>query len=278
MARYRNILPMVDSQENSFNQIQAYLKSKKFKFRTRNGEQVFQKGDGFWTAARFIKVTYSGNMACVEAWVDVMGEDQDLEGFSGSAAKKPLKKIVAEVEAILSRPGAGYVPQASQSVSSEAATYCVKCGTELAPGSVFCPSCSHMVGQPYESAQEVQLPEGTTENEYYKHYAGEGFNKSLKSAAIVAYICAGLNAALAVALNPLGLLDSLIFLGIALGMHLGKNKICAYALLGYAIFTVVVGLVMSGTFSGWLWLVAGITAVTTFRNAKKRYKQLTEQV
>lgn len=238
---------MVEAQENSFGKIQQYLKSKGFKYRTRDGEQLFQKGDGVWVAAKFIKVTYYNNVAYVEAWIDAMGQEQALEGFVGSAAKKPLKKIVAEVENILNQPDPNYIP-------------------------------AEATGEEISSAppvQKVELPEGITKKEYFKKYAGESFYRDVKIAAIVAYICAGINAVVSLLAAPVGLIDSVIFLGLALGMHIAKSKACAIGMLAYSIFVVLVGLVINGAFGGWLWVVAGVTAAIVFRNAEKRYKELT---
>lgn len=274
MARYSKTLSMVDYQANSFAQIQQYLTGKGFKYHLRDGEQVFQKGDGVWLVAKFVKVTYSYNQVRVEAWIDNLGMEQDLEGFVASAAKKPLKKIVAQVEEILTRPNGAYISQDQpQTTVAEEGDFCAQCGTALVPGGRFCPKCAHEVGVPVEKTM-TRLPEGTTKKEYFKKHAGESFQKNVKTAAIIGYVCAGINAVISVLLMPLGLIDSLLFLGLALGMHLGKSKGCAIGMLIYSIFTVMVGLVMNGTFGGWLWVVAGVTAVIVFNNEEKRYKEL----
>lgn len=76
--------------------------------------------------------------------------------------------------------------------------------------------------------------------------------------------------------SPFGLIDSVVFLALTLGMHLGKSKGCAIGMLVYAIFTVIAGLVAYGTFGGWLWIIAGVNALIVFNNADKRYKELTQ--
>lgn len=270
MARYQSVFPMVDSQANTFAQIQQYLSQKGFRYKNLDGEQVFQKGDGVWTAARFVKVSYYGNFARVEAWVDTMGAEQDLEGFVASAVKKPLKKIVAHIEEILTRPGVDYVPQ--EELEQEASENCVKCGATLVPGGKFCPICAHVVGAP--APEGMQIPAGISIKEYRKQYAGESFRRNVRNAAIVGYICAGINAVISLIAVPLGLIDSVIFLALTLGMHLGKSKGCAIGMLVYAIFTVVVGLVATGTLGGWLWIVAGVNALIVFKNADKKYHEL----
>lgn len=253
MARYVKTIPMKDVMENSFSRIRQYLESKKFKYRTRDGEQLFQKGDGVWVAASFVKVTYAGGFARVEAWIDAMGAEQNLDGFVGCAAKKPLKKIVERVEEILNTPNPNFVPGEQK------------------------------VEQPVIQQEQVpnqtaaRLPEGISKQEYFKKYASESFYRDVKIAAIIGYVCAGLNAAVSILVSLFGLLDSVIFLALVLGMHLKKSKGCAIAITVYAAFSMVMGLVFTGTVSGWLWLVVGVTSLIAFKNAEKRYKALTNE-
>ena len=245
MARYQRVFPMTDSAENSFAKVHALLTGKKFKYENVDGQQVFRRGDGFWAAARFIRISYAGNFVRLEAWVDAMGSEMDLEGFVACAAKKPLKKVVAEVEAVLSQPGYGYVP------AENTGTF------------------------PVFAEQKQVLPAGITKKEYIKHHAGENFQRNLRNTAIVGYILAGLNLLFALTLNIFALLDVAIILGLTLGMHLGKSKGCAVGLLIYSIYSVLFSLITTGSLSGWLLLVLGIMAVQVFTKAEKRYKELT---
>lgn len=256
MARYQRVFPLVDSVENSFSKIHTFLTGKKFRYEVSDGQQVFRKGDGFWTAARFIRVSYEGNFALLEAWVDAMGSEMDLEGFVGCAAKKPLKKVVNQVEAILTQPGYGYVPAENP-----------------APFPAF-------------TEQKQVLPAGITKKEYIKHYAGENFRRNLRNTAIVGYIAAGLNMGVAV-LNFVGmlvgaatpflflltLLEAAVILGLTLGMHLGRSKGCAIGMLVYGIYAVVSNLIFNGSFGGWLLLLLGIMAIRVFNNAEKSYQE-----
>ncbi len=242
MARYQRVFPMTDSAENSFAKVHGLLTGKKFKYENVDGQQVFRKGDGFWAAARFIRISYSGNFVRLEAWVDAMGSEMDLEGFVGCAAKKPLKKIVAEVEAVLTQPGYGYVPAEN---------------TGAFP--VF--------------AEEKQvLPAGITKREFIKHHAGESFQRNLRNTAIVGYIVAGLNLLIALTLNFFAMIDVAIILGLTLGMHLGKSKGCAIALLVCSILSTVIALVSTGQISGWLWIIASVTAVSAYSKMSKAYE------
>ena len=251
MARYINVLPMVDHEASSFHRIKQLLESKKFEYKTVDGEALFQKGKGVWVAPSYIKITYSGGSVRVEAWINAMGAEQDLEGFVGSAAKKPLKKVVAEVEAILSKPGVGYVPSAEDPAEPVQ--------EEPKPKT------------PLEEA--IAAGEEITKEVYFKKYASSNFYNNLKINSIIGYILCGI-LGLACLANPLGLIDLAIYLGLVLGMHLGKNKTCAILLTIYAVFSVVLVLIMSGTFSGWAWLIVSIYSWVLFHNEEKRYRNL----
>lgn len=245
MARFQRVLPMVDFQEKSFAKVHNFLIGKKFKYETVDGQQVFRKGDGFWAAAKFIRVCYADSHVLLEAWVDAQGAEMDLDGPIASAAKKPLEKVVVQVQEILTQPGAGYVP--------------------AEPTGAF----------PVFPDDRPVLPAGITKKEYIKNYAGDHFRRQLRNTAIVGYICAGLNLIVALTLNAYALIDVAIILGLTLGMHLGKSKGCAVCMLIYGIYAVVSSLIFNGSFGGWLLLVLGIMAVQVFDKAEKRFKQLT---
>ena len=245
MARYQKILPMVDSEENSFAKVFAFLESKGFRYENSDGEWIFRKGDGFWVQAKCVKLTYQDGFVQLEAWVSNVGNEMDLEGFVGCAGKKPLKKIVASLEEILSQPDMDYVPQQA---------------AEVVP--VF------------DEVKQV-LPEGITKREYIKHYAGDTFHRQLKGAAIFAYVLAGINLLFALLVSLTALVDVVILLGLSLGMHLGKSKLCAIGLLVYAIGGMVFNLIVNGMLSGWLLVIMGVFSVMTFTRAEKRYKELT---
>ena len=275
MARYQKILTVVDDPAVTIGQIQQLMGSKRYKYEKRGGQHVFRKGDGFWVLARFMTISYYGNFIHLDAWVENMGIEMDLEGFLGCAAKNPLKKLVAQVEEILTRPGLGYVPRETPvTVSAEA--FCARCGTALVAGGKFCPKCAHPVGMPVPAGETLQIPTGTTKREYLKKYAGADFARRVKGAAIMGYVCAGINAVVCLIMGmPFGLIESAILLGLSLGMHLGKSKGCAIGILAYSVFSMVLGVVLYGSVGGWLWVLTGIFAVINFVNAEKKFKELT---
>ena len=235
---------MVDSRANSYAKIHSFLTSKKYTPRNRDGEDLFQKGDGVWAAPSFIKVVYRGNTVRVEVWIDVMGEEQGLDGVMGWAIKKPLKKLVAQVEQILQTPGAGYVPDSEPEEEA----------------------------LPEKAEPEVVVP--ASKKEYYRKYAGEAFYTNLRVNAIIGYICCGITLVTAV-LNPYVIIDAALLLGLLLGMHLGKSKVCAILITIYGAFNVVSSILSVGFPAGWVVLIVGIYSWITFHNADKRYRKMT---
>ena len=63
------------------------------------------------------------------------------------------------------------------------------------------------------------------------------------------------------------LLDVGLLLGLGLGIHLRQNIPCAIILLVFSIINILVMLVTSGTFGGWLLLIAGIIATVNTTKA-----------
>lgn len=272
MARYVKEIPAADSQLNSFGRIKQYLTEKGFEYRVRDGEQVFQKGKGVWVVPGFIKVTYHGTMVRVEAWTDINGSEQDLEGFVGSAAKKPLKKHVAQVEAILAERNPDYIP------APAVAQYCMQCGTRIIDGGNFCMQCGSPAVIPATQAvtpmnsRAASIPADVTRKKYFREYAGDGFNSNIRVIAICAYVMCGLLAVTAI-MNPYSLIDALAFFVLTLGMHLRKSEGCAIVILAYSVVGFIFALVYSHSVVGVGWIVIGIYSVMAFHSAGKRWKQ-----
>lgn len=279
MARYTKVMP-VQQKETVLPKVRDYLISKGYRETTLDGRPVFQKGDGVWLAPSYVKLTCSGDLVRLEAWVDVMGGEQDLEGFTGSAVKKPLKKVVTQVEAMLqaAAPVATGNREMSLAETTESATaFCPKCGAAWRPGTGYCPRCGYLEGEPLVGPEiPSDIPVGThvSKQEFLKKYAGESFYKNLKTTAIVGYVLCGIQL-LMVFLNPYSLIDLAICLGLTLGMHLGKSKGCAIGMIVYFGVCVLVTMLSGGSLGGWGWLIMGIYGVNIFNNAEKRYKELT---
>ena len=124
---------------------------------------------------------------------------------------------------------------------------------------------------PYGQDFENYRTEYMDKKEYFKNHAPESFYKTIKVCAIISYVLVGINV-LSLIINPWGILDVALMLGLTLGVHLKKVKGCAIALLVYSIFNFVVGLVAAGTPAGTGWLVISIIYLVQFSKAEKEYK------
>ncbi|MBQ7346084.1 MAG: hypothetical protein IJW45_08510 [Oscillospiraceae bacterium] len=108
MARYVNEVQLRCEPLEGFNKVRAYLEGEGFEYVTYKGENVFQKGIGFWTAPTFIKVTFGTTSARVEAWIKyallpgVFLGEMGMNGAVGFAAKGTMKRCVPVIEQMLS--------------------------------------------------------------------------------------------------------------------------------------------------------------------------------
>lgn len=82
------------------NQIaQNILTANKYQRITENGEQVWKCGKGFWTAAKYIKVEFSGsNSAVLSGWIHPWDGEQDLSGIVGAPLKRQVMKVLQEIQ------------------------------------------------------------------------------------------------------------------------------------------------------------------------------------
>ncbi len=118
------------------------------------------------------------------------------------------------------------------------------------------------------------IPHGCTLQEYRKKYANEKHYSSLRTCAIVGYVLVGINVLLALLGNFFALFDVAVYLGLVLGMHLGRSKGCVIGILCYSIFGVVLGLILNGALTGWLWPILAISALKTFKKIDEDYEQI----
>ena len=126
---------------------------------------------------------------------------------------------------------------------------------------------------PYGQDFASYKTEYVSKKEYLQKHAPESFYKTIKTCAIVSYVLIGMNVLMLI-LNPLGIFDIAIMLGLTLGVHLKKVKGCAIALLCYGIFNCVVGLLVMGTPAGIAWIVIAIIYMVQFSKAEKEYKAI----
>lgn len=110
---------------------------------------------------------------------------------------------------------------------------------------------------------------GMTKKEFDKHTNIVNVKKQISGAGIACYIIAGINLILMFALSADNLLDILLILGMGLGIHLAKSRVCSIILTVYGAINVIVMVVLTGSAGGWWILVVGIYAIiNTFKYQK----------
>ena len=290
MARYVKDFVLNADAQTVYSLLGNYLTSEGYEYTTYEGEAVFKKGDGWVSGPTFFKFAFYGNTLRMETWMKyailpgVFAGEIGLSGFVGCAVKGPWKKRIFNIETILANAGA--VPTAAPAVApvvpavqptapapqpaqSAPSAYCSNCGTALPAGSAFCSNCGRAC-QP-RAAAPYAVPAGqVSRKEFIDNYADPSVRKSIRNIAILCYICVGATLLAAFILSPWSIIDAALLLGFTLGMHLGRSKVCSYLILALGIIEVVVGLFF-GSFP-FLWLIAGIAAVTTFSKVEKQYK------
>ena len=68
---------------------------------TKNGETIWRKGVGFWTAKKFIKLEFFNNgILRLSGWVQpVFLDEMALQGFAASVPKRSALKVLQEIQA-----------------------------------------------------------------------------------------------------------------------------------------------------------------------------------
>lgn len=167
---------------------------------------------------------------------------------------------------------------------------CKYCGAQLQPGTRFCGSCGRPVEQESANTQDmvgswIQQPEtdpvdvvrtlDMSKEAYRTVCKNKKYLNQIKTAAIICYICAGINLLLGIIGGSFfPLIDVVISVPLAVLLQKKKSKGIAIALLVYGVSTVLLNLVLNGQIAGWLWLVAGISAVSAFNVCDKEYEEI----
>ena len=117
-----------------------------------------------------------------------------------------------------------------------------------------------------------QIPDGIAEREYIKKYAGDDFYRKHRRIGIFGYVMYVVLFVLSLWL-PGTPLERLIFLGLTLGIHLGKSKVCAYVLLGFGILETIMLLIVQprGCATGIVELVVSVTAIQHFSKVHREF-------
>ena len=109
--------------------------------------------------------------------------------------------------------------------------------------------------------------------EYIKKYAPESFRNTILVCAVISYVLIGINV-FSLIVNPLAVFDFAIMLGCTLGVHIGKSKGCAIALLVYGLISCAIGLISFGVPLGWAWVVIPIIYLVQFNKVEKQYNAI----
>lgn len=182
--------------------------------------------------------------------------------------------------------------------------YCTACGGVLEPGSKFCTNCGTMVEQQpvnqapvyqqagnwngvpaannlyganpygYAPAANRTSAEYVSKREYRRICTNAEYLKSLKTCAIWLYVVIGLNVIIDLIMQPIELVVVAVDLALVLGIHLGKSKGCAIALLCVSIVCVLLTLINTGRPGGWWWIIASIGAIRAFSIADREYESI----
>ena len=120
--------------------------------------------------------------------------------------------------------------------------------------------------EPYISNQSRM-----SKKEFYKQPSMKKIRGNINACGIITYICAAITflANILLTQNLAGIVDVLLLLGLGLGIHIGKSRVCSVILLVYAGFNTIYMIVTTGRLGGYLILICGIYAVIeTFKFQK----------
>lgn len=190
---------------------------------------------------------------------------------------------------------------------------CLHCGNQFSDNMPSCPNCGapvstpYMQGQPYgnqafgqqaqpygnqtfgqqaqpygnqvygQQAQPYGYGAPMSKKEFSKHPNIKKCSGNIKGSAIALYVCAGITMAAGLFMdNYLSILDVMIIVGLALGIHLAQSRACSIILCAYSIFNVIIMIASTGKPGGWLIVIAAVDAIIytfRFQKAWKEYQQ-----
>lgn len=133
-------------------------------------------------------------------------------------------------------------------------------------------------GQPYMQGQPYGYPQKLSKKEFLHHPNLKKCSSNITASAITLYICAGISLILYVIVlgNFFSIVDVLLVLGLALGIHLAQSRVCAIIVLAYSVFNAIYMSVQTGRRAGTLIVIAAIYAVIAtfqFQKAWSEYKR-----
>lgn len=296
MSRYVKDYTINIEAEELLEELETYIISEGYTTTEYDGQLIYKKSSGAMNSPSYIKIRCEDTLLRIQAWIkfamlpNVFIGEYDLQGVIGRDINGPLAERLQKIDNIIQNYIEAHCETAAESTATESTAaestaakeeyiFCTNCGTKLNKSMSFCTMCGKKIKNQETENNYSDETKAFAEREYYmskkdfiKNKAPASFKTTLKVSAIVLYVCLGLSAVVGLIQNPLALVDVGIMLGLTLGMHLGKNKACAIALLAVTIFEVVVTLIVTHTFGGWLPVVFAIMAVSAFSKVDKQYK------
>lgn len=158
---------------------------------------------------------------------------------------------------------------------------CPNCGTDLSAASDLGGAQAQPFAAGFDPGEQMKkgmsysAPLGLDKKTFLKKYSLG--SKECKAAAIVGYISAGFTAIIALTgmsdyFNIYSLIDVAIVVTLCLLVHLLRSRVASIILLVYALISMVTMVVNTGTFGGWMGLIAGISAVVGSFQCVKEWK------
>ena len=174
-----------------------------------------------------------------------------------------------------------HCPNCGIPLQEENPKFCPNCGFQFSasptPAGVSAQpaSASFDPGEQMKKGMSYSAPLGLDRKTFLKKYSLG--NKECTAAAIIGYITAGITAIIALTgindyFNVYSLIDVAIVLTLCLLIHLLRSRVASIILLVYAIASMMTMVVNTGTFGGWMGLIAGISAVVGSFQCVKEWK------
>ena len=106
--------------------------------------------------------------------------------------------------------------------------------------------------------------------EFVTRFSDDKTKKMMNAFSIVLYVFAAINLVVALLGGNLPL-DAIILAAFGFWFQKGYDNRCAIAVLVYSILSVLLALMATGTLSGWLIVILGVTMFTTTQKAQKDF-------
>lgn len=212
------------------------------------------------------------------------------------------KQIPSEPTQVINQdaaqPRGSYCPNCGNMVPANT-NFCVVCGAKINPQTQAAPQPQVTIPQPQAwvetqakpvmpvkeenrpavtpavnpipsfSQQNVGMPANL--KEYIDSYADEKTRKEMKGYSIYLYVFAAINLLFAW-LAGYPPIDSIILLALGIWHQRTYSPACAITTLAYSVITVLMNIINTGEFKGWLILILGIMVFTSNRRAKKAFE------